>query len=110
MKQIAIALSILFIIVTIGSNALSSNRVLIQDRRESYQACMRLRTKAPYLKLNCENLLEPPYQKKVDKNDIINPGVKQLPKEEVVTRKVGQREQARLRKLLQKLVNEKRKN
>ena len=58
MKQLAIALSIVFIIFNLGSNAFTSSNLLkLKEQHESYLACKSLKKKAPYLKLNCEKLV-----------------------------------------------------
>ena len=36
----------------------SVSRPTIQEKEESLQACLKLKSKAPYLNLNCDNLLE----------------------------------------------------
>ena len=109
MKSFPIALSILYIIFIIGSNALSSsNAILIKERMESYQACIRLRSKAPNLNLKCENLLENiPKSGETEKNEESNiTGVKVLSIDAAVTRKVNKSEEIKLRNLIQKLSNE----
>ena len=112
MKSFAIALSILFIMFVIGSNALSSssNAILIKERKESYQACIRLRTKAPNLNLQCENLLEniPTDEETEKNNDKNSQGVKFLSNDVSLTRKVNKKEEIKLRNLIKKLSNENR--
>ena len=108
MKSFAVALSILLIMFIIGSNALSSsNALLIKQRKESYQACVRLRNKAPNLNLQCENLLE---NLPTEKNEKIeNPnttGVKILSDDVTGTRKVNKSEEIKLRNLIKKLSSE----
>ena len=54
MKFLAFALSLIFIVFIIGSNALTSSNLLkVKEQQESYLACKSLKSKAPYLKLNC---------------------------------------------------------
>ena len=109
MKSFVIALPILFILFIMVSNALSSsNPILIKERYESYQACIRLRAKAPNLNLKCENILEniPGSGKIVKKEGINNSGVKILSNEVTVTRKVNKSEEIKLRNLIKKLSNE----
>ena len=106
MKSFAIALSILLIMFVIGSNALSSssNTILIKERKESYQACIRLRSKAPNLNLHCENLLENiPMDEETEKN---SQRVKILSNDVALTRKVNKNEEIKLRNLIKKLTNE----
>ena len=109
MKSFAIALSILFIMFIIRSNALSSsNAILIKERKESYQACIRLRAKAPNLNLQCENLLENIIsdEKTEKKGETNKTGVKILSKDAAFTRKVNKSEEIKLRNLIKKISNE----
>ena len=109
MKSFVIALSLIFIMFIIGSNALSSSNVLIKEKKESYQACIRLRNKAPNLNLKCENLLDNiPKTVKTNKNvvDSTNSRVKILSNDEAFTRKVNKSEELKLRNLIEKLANE----
>ena len=108
MKAFAIALTILYIIFIIGSNALSSsNVILIKERKESYQACVRLRSKAHNLNLQCENLLENlPRTEETAKNINQRTGIKILSDDVAVTRKVNKSQQIKLRNLIKKLTNE----
>ena len=109
MKSFAIALSILYIIFIIGSNALSSsNAILIKERKESYQACVRLRSKAPNLNLQCENLIENlPITEETAKNvEARNPRIRMLSDDAAVTRKVNKSQEIKLRNLIKKLTNE----
>ena len=109
MKSFVIALSILLIFI-IGSNALSSsNPVLKKERRESYQACIKLRAKAPNLNLKCENLIENIHSHEEIKKDEKNKnGIKILQTDVAITRKVNKSEETKLRNLIKKLSNEKR--
>ena len=109
MKSFVIALSIILIFI-IGSNALSSsNTILMKERRESYQACIRLRTKAPNLNLKCENLLENiPSHKELQKDETSKNGIKILQTDVAITRKVNKSEEIKLRNLIKKLRTEKR--
>ena len=108
MKSFVIALSFIFIMFIIGSNALSSSNVLDKEKNESYQACIRIRDKAPNLNLKCENILDSiPKTVKTAKNvDTHNSGVKMLSNDEAFTRKVNKSEEIKLRNLIEKLVNE----
>ena len=112
MKSFAIALSILLIMYGIGSNAFSSfsNTILIKERKESYQACIRLRSKAPNLNLHFENLLEnTPIDEETGKNNDKNSqGVKILSNDVALTRKVNKGQEIKLRNLIKKLTNENR--
>ena len=111
MKSFAIAFSIIFFIFVIGSNALpSSNTLLIKEKKESYQACIRIRKKAPNLNLKCENLLEDTLKKEENEKSLNSniTGVKILSTDAAVTRKVNKSEEIKLRNLIKKLSNENR--
>ena len=111
MKSFAFALSILFIMFIIGSNALSSSNSLKEkERKESFQACIRLKTKAPNLNLRCENLLEKIHtNEETPKNEEnININVKYLSNDLAFTRKVNKSEEIKLRNLIKKLTNERK--
>ena len=105
MKSYAIALSIIFILFIIGSNAFTSSNLLsIKEQQESYLACKSLKSKAPYLKLNCENLSPKNLQK--ERKEANKVGVKILRKIETGTRKVNKSEEVKLRNLINKLTSE----
>ena len=57
MKRLFIALPTILLMILIGSSELSSNSNLNIEKRESYEACIRLKNKAPYINLKCEHLL-----------------------------------------------------
>ena len=104
MKSIAIALSLIFIISIIGSNAFtSSNFLKLKEQQESYIACKSLKSKAPYLKLNCENLA-PKKVVKMENAQLSN--IKILQNHETETRKVNKSEEIKLRNLIRKLKNQ----
>ena len=104
MKFIAIALSLIFIISIIGSNAFtSSNFLKLKEQQESYIACKSLKSKAPYLKLNCENLA-PKKVVKMENAQLSN--IKILQNHETETRKVNKSEEIKLRNLIRKLKNQ----
>ena len=104
MKSIAIALSLIFIISIIGSNAFtSSNFLRLKEQQESYIACKSLKNKAPYLKLNCENLA-PKNVVKMENAQLSN--IKILQNHETETRKVNKSEEIKLRNLIRKLKNQ----
>ncbi len=104
MKSLAIALSIIFIMFIIGSNALTSSNLLkLKEQQESYLACKSLKSKAPYLKLNCENLAP----KKEERNEIPDiSGITILQNHETKTRKVNENEEIKLRNLIWRLKHE----
>ena len=104
MKSIAIALSLIFILSIIGSNAFtSSNFLRLKEQQESYIACKSLKSKAPYLKLNCENLA-PKKVVKMENAQLSN--IKILQNHETETRKVNKSEETKLRNLIRKLKNQ----
>ena len=104
MKSIAIALSLIFIISIIGSNAFtSSNFLRLKEQQESYIACKSLKSKAPYLKLNCENLA-PKKVVKMENAQLSN--IKILQNHETETRKVNKSEEIKLRNLIRNLKNQ----
>ena len=100
MKSLYIALSIIYIILIIDSNAFTSSNLLrLKEQQEAYQACKNLKNKAPNLRLNCENLAP-------KKEEINKFGVKVVRTEETETRKVNKYEEMKLRNLIKKLKNE----
>ena len=106
MKSFAIALSIIFVVFIIGSNAFTSSNLLKRkEQEESYLACKNLKMKAPYLKLNCENLA-PKKLQETEETKNSNNGVKILTTGETGTRKVNKSEEAKLRNLIMTLVYE----
>ena len=108
MKFPIIPLSIVFIIFEIVNNSFSSsNAILIEERKESYEACVRIRNKAPNLKLKCEDLLEGivTNEENEQKEENSNIEIKTLIINENNTRKVNKSEEIKLRKLIQKLSN-----
>ena len=99
MKFLTIALPIIFFIFIIGSNSLPfSNTILINEKKESYQACLRLIKKAPNLNLNCENLKE-----NISSEEIQHIGIKILPSVATETREVNKSEEIKLRNLVKNL-------
>ena len=104
MKSLYIALSIIYIIFIIDSNAFTSSNLLrLKEQQESYLACQSLKSKAPYLKLNCENLA-PKFSEKSHNPEISN--IKILRTYETETRKVNKSEEMKLRNLMRKLRSE----
>ena len=104
MKLLIIALPIIFIIFTIRSNALTSSNLLkFKEQEESYLACKSLKAKAPYLRLNCENLL-PKKSEKIDQNKLI--GIKKLTNNEAKMKRVNKNQEIKLRNLMRKLTYE----
>ena len=106
MKSFAIALSIIFILSIIGSNAFTSSNLLrLKEQEESYIACKTLKRKAPNLKLNCENLAPKKFEV-TEENQNNNNGVKILQNGDTSTRKVNKSEEIKLRNLLRSLTYE----
>ena len=104
MKSIVIALLLIFIVFTIGSNAFTSSNLLrLKEQQESYQACKSLKSKAPYLKLNCENLAPKKFSQSENAE---NSNIKILQNHETETRKVNKSEEIKLRNLIMKLRNQ----
>ena len=102
MKQLAIALSIVFIIFNLGSNAFTSSNLLkLKEQHESYLACKSLKKKTTYLKLNCEKKKK----KKEQSEHIEEKGIKIL-KNEANIRKVNKIEEIKLKNLIKELTSE----
>ena len=106
MKLIAIALSIIFIVLIIGSNAFTSSNLLsLKEQEESYLACKSLKRKAPNLKLNCEKLI-PKKVEEAKEIQNINSEIKILRTSDTGTRKINKIEEIKLRNLVWKLAYE----
>ena len=104
MKSVVIDWLLIFIVFTIGSNAFTSSNLLrLKEQQESYLACKSLKSKAPYLKLNCENLA-PKKVVKMENAQLSN--IKILQNHETETRKVNKSEEIKLRNLIRKLKNQ----
>ncbi len=100
MKWLFIAMPIILIMFIIGSNELSSND---KEKMESYEACIKLKRKAPYFNLKCEHLL--PMSKSISHYKHAK-NIKTLYINESNVRKVSKNEENKLKKLMQKLSNE----
>ena len=106
MELIAIALSIIFIVLIIGSNAFTSSNLLsLKEQEESYLACKSLKRKAPNLKLNCEKLI-PKKVEEAKEIQNINSEIKILRTSDTGTRKINKIEEIKLRNLIWKLAYE----
>ena len=104
MKLLIIALPLILITITIKSNALTSSNLLkLKEQEESYFACISLKAKAPYFKLNCENLLPKKCEKKEQSE--LN-GIKKLTIDETKTKRVNKIQEIKLRNLMRKLAYE----
>ena len=75
---------------------------------ESYEACVRLRNKAPSLKLNCNILKENIISEEANIKKSYHAGIKLLSSIEAETRKVNKSQENKLRNLIRKLANESR--
>lgn len=107
MKWLFIALPIILLIFIIGCNELSSNIIVNEEIRESFEACMRLNKKAPYFNLNCHHLLEKISKPEtVDKSGDNKTGVKTLSTYESNTIKVNKIEEIKLKKFILRLSHE----
>ena len=103
MKFDIITFSLLFIIFILGNIELSSSNIVNKEKRDSYNACVRLREKAPYFNLKCENLLDEIEDNKEVEN---NSKIKTLSVDKSSTRKVNKIEEIKLRNLIRKLTNQ----
>jgi hypothetical protein len=109
MKPLLMLLCMTFLILGIqNNNLLSINNTINEERKESYEVCIKLRKKAPNLNLRCERLIENHIiNKKINENDEINnTEIKTLSLDESVIRKVNKSEETKLRNLIKKLSNE----
>ena len=104
MRNYVIAFIFLFIAYIISSNAMPNFlNNLTKEQAEAYEACNRLRVKAPYLNLKCEKLRET--SKKIGEKSNMK-GVKLLTRNDANTRKVNKSQEIKLRKLMLKLTSE----
>ena len=113
MKSFAFALSLLIIIFIVWGNALSSSKTIFlkeKERKESFQACIRLKTKAPNLNLRCENLYEQIQTTEgiLKNEENKNRRIKFLSGDATFTRKVNKSEETKLRNLIKKFISENR--
>ena len=107
MKWLFFVLPTTLFIILLGSSKLSSNNILNVEQRESYEACIRLKSKAPYFNLKCEHLLDNiPNIQHVDSKESNNSGVKTLSIYESNTRKVNKSQEKKLRDFIRKLTNQ----
>ena len=90
MKPFLMLLCMTFLIFGIqNNNLLSTNNNIYEERKESYEACIRLRKKAPNLNLKCERLIEKNTnnQRNNENDEINNTEIKTLSLDESVDRK-----------------------
>jgi len=76
---------------------------LTKEESEAYEACVRLKTKAPYINLRCERLKE---ASRKNGEKLIDQGIKLLSRNDASTRKVDKIQELKLRNLLIKLASE----
>ena len=74
-----------------------------REEAEAYEACVRLKTKAPYINLRCEKLKE---ASRKNREKLIDQGIKLLSSNDASTRKVDKIQEIKLRNLLSKLTSE----
>ena len=113
MKIFTITFSLLLFFFILGNVELSSSKgIIYKDRRDSYESCIKLRKKAPYFNLKCENLLENDvYEENINEKSENNENkIKTLYLGESGTRKVNKSQEIKLRNLIQKLSNENKDN
>ena len=105
MKWLFIAFPTILFMLCIGGNEMSSNYYLSKEKRESYEACIKLVNKAPFFNLNCESLIDriPNFETALNKNVINNKGIKFLSIYDYSTKKVSLSEEIKLRKLFRNL-------
>ena len=89
--------------IFIGRCDLPFDFVSKNQKEQSYKACMDLKRKAPFIKLNCEKILESVTTIESDKNEN---GIKTLSRQDSETRKVNQKQEIKLRHLLSNLYSE----
>ena len=114
MSNLYIIFSLLFFMFVLGNVELYS----IKDSKKaksSYEACIRLKIKAPYFNLKCENLLKrynnniP--EEETNPSDKENEGkpIQMLYFDKTETRKLNKREEIQLRKLIEQLTRKNQK-
>ena len=89
--------------IFIGRCDLPFDFVSKNQKEQSYKACTDLKRKAPFIKLNCETILESIPTIKTAMNEH---GIKTLSRQDSETRKVNQNQEIKLRHLLRKLYSE----
>ena len=110
MKISIVIIFIIFLIFGIENNNLSVSKNNLKEIKESYEACRRLKEKAPLLNLKCEHLLDNFNANGENdiKHEINNNEIKTLFINESHTRKVNKSEEIKLRNLIQNLSNGKK--
>ena len=104
MRKYVIAFVIIYTAYIITSNAMPNFLDnLTQEQTEAYEACNRLRIKAPYLNLKCEKIKEP---KNKNGETYETQNIKLLSSDDTITRKVNKYQEIKLRNLIAKLASE----
>ena len=104
MRNFVIAFVFIFTAYILTSNAMPNFLPnLTKEQTEAYEACNRLKMKAPYLNLKCEKLIETSEKKGENSN---MKGIKLLSSNDANTRKVDKSEEIKLRNLIKKLTSE----
>ena len=104
MRNFVIAFIFVFTAFIITINAMPNFlNSLSQEQAEAYEACIRLKMKAPYLNLKCEKLRD--NSRKNGENKNIQ-GIQFLSSNDANTRKVNKSQEIKLRNLLKKLTTE----
>ena len=107
MKVFAIAFSLLYFLFLIVNVEFSSSKgIIYKDRRDSYESCIKLKMKAPYINLNCDNLLvniDNNGENTHQANNIGEYKIKTLYLGKNGTRKVNKIEEIKLRNLIENL-------
>ncbi len=105
MKISIIIICIIFLIFGIENNNLSVSKNNLKEIEESYEACRRLKEKAPLLNLKCEHILDN-FKANVEndkKHEINNNHIKTIFINKSHIRKVNKNEEKKLRNLIQNL-------
>ena len=84
--------------IFIGRCDLPFDFVSKNQKEQSYKACTDLKRKAPFIKLNCEKILESLTSIESSKNEN---GIQTLSRQNSETRKVNQSQEIKLRHLIQ---------
>ena len=87
--------------IFIGKCDIPSSETLKQQQKESFEACMAIKRKAPFINLNCNKILKNISNMKSTLNE--KNGIKTLSKADFETRKVNEKEEIKLRNLIMKL-------
>ena len=103
MKLEILSFSLLFMAIVIGCIELSSTNAFNKNRKESYDSCLRLRSKAPYFNLKCEILLDDIKDNRERSNGNIDTNIKALSLDKSTIRKVDKSQEIKLKNFIRKL-------